>query len=157
MTWVPRGEAAWVTTAIPSCGSPQRHRAAPGRRDLRHKGGPPGSREPTGCRRVQSCTGSASAARVPLFPAAPAGGTWTHRSGEGGGRDGRTDGESGGRRRPRRAAEALRRPRYVTMRPGGRRRTPGPPTVARGRGHPGQRDAELRDATTRQDRQRPSP
>lgn len=105
MTWVPRGEAAWVTTAIPSCGSLQRHRAAPGRRDLRHKGGPPGSREPAGCRPVQSCTGSASPARVPLFPAASAGGPGLTGAGRAaGGMDGQTAraagaGDPGGRRR----------------------------------------------------------
>lgn len=148
-TWVPRGEAAWVTTTFSSCSSLQRHRAAPSRRDPRHKGGPRGPENPQGVARCKV----ARAALVPLLPAAPAVGTWTHRS-AGGRREGWTDRRRERRaQETRRAAEALPRPRYVTMRPGGRRRTPGPPTGARGRGHPGRRDAELRDATTRQDRQ----
>lgn len=73
--------------------------------------------------------------------------------------DGRTDGQMDGgggsrNRGSRRAAAALPRPRYVTMRPGLRRRSPpGPPAGARQReeGSPGAAGAELarRDAGRR--------
>lgn len=59
------------------------------------------------------------------------------RAGDSGLTDGQMDGGGGSKnshRESRQAAEALPRPLYVTMRPGLWRRSPGPPTGARGRG-----------------------
>lgn len=91
MTWVPRGEAAWITTAIPSCGSLQRHRAAPGRRDPRHKGGP-GVPRTLRVSPGAKLHGLSLGCPRPSPPCGARGGTWTHRSagGRAGGMDRQT-------------------------------------------------------------------
>ncbi|XP_054942878.1 collagen alpha-1(I) chain-like [Physeter macrocephalus] len=126
-----------------------RHRRYSSSRDSRHKGGPGlgGSQGDTRPGRpVQTWKGSAARGAAPRLPAAPAqdldspGAPGAAAARERGPRtDGRMDGGDGSRNRrsrSRRAAEALQRPRYVTMRPGLRRRSPGPATDASGRGQP---------------------
>lgn len=128
--------------------SRQRHRAARGRRDPRHKGGP-GTGEPSGCRPGAKLPGLIRGRPRPSPPRGARRGPGLTGAQKGGRREGWTDRRLEWRaQETRRAAEALPRPRYVTMRPGGRRRSPGPPTGSRGRGHPGRRGAEPRDATT---------
>lgn len=114
-------------------GSRQRHRAARGRRDPRHKGGP-GTGEPSGCLPGAKLHGLIRGRRRPSPPRGARRGPGLTGAQKGGRREAWTDRRREWRaQETRRAAEALPRPRYVTMRPGGRRRSPGPPTGARGR------------------------
>lgn len=154
-TWVPRGEAAWLNHSGSTLVALGSGTARPGAEGTRGTKGAPGPGNPQGVARVQSCTGSSAAACVPLFPAAPAAGGRGAGEGPGltgarkdGGRDGRTDGESGGRRRPGGRRRRCRGPATSQC---GRAAGAAPraPQRARAGGDtPGRRGAEPGDATT---------
>lgn len=123
-------------------------RCTKGARGLRGAGA-----TPAGVARCKLGKAQPPAPPPPASPPRPRG-TWTHRGRPARRRlgsadrltDARVDGGGGsrnGRSGSGRAAEALPRPRYVTMRPGRRRRSPGPPTGALGAGAaPGRPGAE---------------